>query len=272
MKKFLGWIARSILDQSLLYWAQLQSPDVSVIPVNRINAGALMVAKTGTNGQQEPLDPDYHGVVFSATKAPDPAPSVIEMVALSPLPSGLPPRFTLVADYFLPPQIGPWGDGVQWAASLGIRNGDNPDAASFKVVGATHQVRNFDMGPPPGIVKIALAAGGGTTGTITPDIDPVRPTVAYPDERRGFTLETDIQIDEQRGWSRLRTPGKNWEERTWAFNADGFPQITGVGFGLAFVGGEGTATVTVTAFRIYRTNWRWLTNLLLTVSALAPSM
>jgi hypothetical protein len=268
MKKLIAWIARILLDPSLVYWAQFSISDWQMVQVNKISAGPLLVVTTGTNGliPQTPLQPpDSGGVVFRATKDPDPAADVVSMVALSPLPTGLPQRFTLVADFYLPPEIGPWPVGVQWAATVGIRNDDNPDAGRLRLVGATQQFRNLVTDTNPGSVRIALGAGNGTTpGTTTPAIDLTDIPVAYPDARRHFTLETDIDRDQGTGRSRLRTPGKIWAERTWEFDAGVFPQITGVGFGQAFISGAGAATVTATAFHIYSFNrWNWLTSLLL---------
>jgi hypothetical protein len=89
-------------------------------------------------------------------------------------------------------------------------------------------------------------------GTTMPTKSAVQLSVAYPDAQRQFTLETDIDLDQKRGWSRLKTPGKIFTEITWQFDATKFPQIAGVGFGQAYATGLGSASVTATAFRIYR--------------------
>ncbi len=68
--------------------------------MNKIGAGELMVIGTGGNGMQTPLpDPDPAGVLFNMTRDPGSAGTIVTSVALSPLPPGLPQRFTLVADF-----------------------------------------------------------------------------------------------------------------------------------------------------------------------------
>lgn len=265
MKTVIGWIARVLLDPSMIYYAQFAG-FLPMVQVNKIGAAPLLVVATGTTLPQAPLEqPATGGVRLGVFKDPDPAPNVVVMVALSPLPPGLPPRFTLVADFVLPREIGPWPVGVQWAAVVGIRNNDDPDAAAFRLVGATHQFRNLATDVNPGSVKVALGAGAGTTpGTTTPPIDLRQVPEAYLDSSRHFTLETDIDLEQRKGWSRLRTPGLTWPERTWQFDVGVFPQVTGVGFGEAFISGTGSATVTATGFRIYYLNrFRRLTSLLL---------
>jgi hypothetical protein len=259
-------ISRVFIEPGLLYLAQFSTHDGGMVQVNKFGPTAqLMIVQTGSAQPQQPLpetDPIGVGLVLRVTKDAT-QPGVATMVALSPLPPGLPPRFTLVADFFLPQEIGgPWADGVQWAATVGMRNGDDPDVATFKLAGAAHQIRNLSGDPNPGTARIALGAGTGPTdGTISPD--PTNELVpspeAYPDERRDFRLETDIYLDRRQGWSRLRTPGHVWTQRSWLFDTNKFPQITGIGFGQAFRSGAGTATVTATAFRIYALDiWRWL--------------
>jgi hypothetical protein len=273
MDTLIGRLVRILLDPLLVYHAQFSTPTLPMVLVNSIGAGPLMVVTTGPGPltPQTPLEqPQADGVVFRATRDPVQA-DVVAMVALSPLPPGLPGRFTLVTDFYLPPDIGPWSVGVQWSATTGIRNSDDADDPNFKLVGATHQVRNLAASdePNPGTVKIALGAGSGATaGTITPPPknELIEGPVAYPDGRRAFRLETDIYRDLWKGWSRLQTPGHSWTERAWEFDAGTFPQITGVVFGQAFASGAGAATVTATEFRICDiTKWWWklLTSVLL---------
>jgi hypothetical protein len=267
-KLLIGWITRVLVEPSLLYLAILGTRDQGMVQVNKISAGPLMYSARG-EGPTAPTDvsvdgvPDtIDGVVFSTTRSPSAGTSILgAMIALSPLPAGLPARFRMVADFFMPPQIGPWPIGVQWAAVVGILNVNVFGDSSFTLAGATHQVRNLNDAtePNPGTVKIALGAGGGpTAGTITPPPrnELIEVPVAYPDARRDFRLETDIKLNRGEGVSRLRTPGHTWTTRTWQFGPANFPQVKGIGFGQAFPSGVGTATVTATAFRIYSLDLR----------------
>src|SRR4030095_3929937 len=115
MKTLIAWIARILLDPWLLYWAQLSTHDGGMVQVNTISAGPLMVVTTGSALPQVPLEePDSAGVLLRVTKDPV-QPLVSAMVALSPLPIGVPQRFTLVADFVFQDYIGPWPEGVQGA-------------------------------------------------------------------------------------------------------------------------------------------------------------
>jgi len=124
------------------------------------------------------------------------------------------------------------------------------DAPGFKLVGATHQVRNTNTDPPPQGVKILLGLGNGFTPNSDSDAMLVAPSGAYPlGDDRQFDLETTIDRGTGRVQSQLRTHHMTWT-RACLFP---FPTtIAGMGFGLAMPAGAGTPTVTVNTFSIYR--------------------
>jgi hypothetical protein len=259
---------RLILDPSLLYWVQLNTHEGPMVQVNTLGAEPLIFIQTGQNGATVPLpeQPEVSpGLLFTIMHYPDGGPTgsglikypptSVAHVGISPLPTGFPRRFRLVADFYLPAEIDPLVLGDQWAAVVGIRSSNNPDDLGFSLVGAGQQIRLLakDASPtdPPTIdYRVVLGAGNGTTTQVA--VDPTHLSVAYPDAQRQFTLETDIDLDLKRGWSRLKTHGKIFSEITWQFDATKFPQIAGVGFGQAYATGLGSASVTATAFRIYR--------------------
>jgi len=271
---------RLIPDPSLLYWVQLNTHEGPMVQVNTIGAEPLLFIQNGQNGATVPLDEQPSispGLLFTVTRADGPPESfpysppivgghghisplpggtirhapivVVSHVGISPLPTGFPRRFRLVADFDLSANIDLFVSDHQWAAVVGIRSNNNPDSGAFKLAGAGQQIRILATDPDPGL-NVALGAGSGTTAQVPLDLTDL--TKAYPDAQRQFTLETDIDLDLKRGWSRLKTPGKIFSEISWQFDATKFPQIAGVGFGLAYAKGSGSASVTATAFRIYR--------------------
>jgi hypothetical protein len=256
---------RLIVDPSLLYWVQLNTHEGPMVQVNTLGAEPLIFIQTGQNGATVPLPEQPQispGLLFTIMHYADGPtgsgltlypPTSVSHVGISPLPTGFPRRFRLVADFYLPAEIDPLVSGDQWAAVVGIRSGNNPDDPGFSLVGATQQIRLLPEKDQPIDDYVALANGNGATmGTTMPAKAAVQLSVAYPDAQRQFTLETDIDLDLKRGWSRLKTPGQIFTEITWQFDATKFPQIAGVGFGQAYATGLGSASVTATAFRIYR--------------------
>ncbi len=286
-----------LLDPRLLYWVQLNTHEGPMVQVNRLGAEPLIKIQTGQNGVTAPLPEQSQvsdGLPFDAG-----TPISKILVGISPLPTTIPipttrglrgrrstlrstlfpRRFRLVADFYLPAKIETLCSGDTWAAVVGILNSNNADATGFHLVGASQQIRfltTADTQPIPGGSRVpvslerqlkyfvALGRGDGAKpNTTQPIVDYTDLLVAYPDARRQFTLETDIDLYIQRGWSRLKTPGQIFTEITWQFNATTFPQIAGVVFGQDYAhDGGGTASVTATAFRIYRLRPRWLTVLL----------
>ena len=246
---------RLIVDPSLLYWVQVNTHEGPMVQVNTLGAEPLIFIQTGQNGATVPLPEQPQvspGLLFTIMHYAD-GPTSVSHVGISPLPTGFPRRFRLVADFYLPAEIDPLVSGDQWAAVVGIRSSNNPDDPDFSLVGATQQIRLLPEKDQPIDYYVALGDGNGATmGTTMPATSAVQLTVAYPDAQRQFTLETDIDLDLKRGWSRLKTPGKIFAEIAWQFDATKFPQIAGVGFGQAYATGLGSASVTATAFRIYR--------------------
>jgi hypothetical protein len=248
---------RLIPDPSLLYWVQLNTHEGPMVQVNTLGAEPLIIIQTGQNGVTVPLPerPQVSpGYVFTRTHHAE-DPTSVSHVGISPLPTGFPRRFRLVADFYLPAVGDHLAEGDKWAAVVGIRSSDNPDVSGFHLAGATHQMRRLatDVTPDlPFVIDGRVVLGSGTGTTNQSPVDPTDLGVAYPGGQRQFTLETDIDLDLKRGWSRLKTPGKIFTEITWQFDATKFPPIAGVGFGQAYAMGLGSALVTATAFRIYR--------------------
>lgn len=186
--------------------------------------------------------------------------------------------FTMTADFLLPVgnSLGPTAPGDLWAATLVARDSqpipnpigprahfgpplavDPTDAPAYDTlaldsdfgdthVGATHQVVG---GVPP-----AIELGAGKTSPVTPDAEP-KLNVYPPGGTSGFTLQTDIDCNAGRGWSRMNAGTTKWSERSWPY-----PLVPPkrpwamIGVGLALAKGFGTVRVTVLRFSIYAWN------------------
>ncbi len=263
--RWLADVILSLLAQVLdlprcVYFAQFNSMLEPMVRINRIGAGPLVVGTSGFAGEDpQPLpgllqQPTTAGLELRITK-PSAAPRTVLMCALSPLPTGLPRFVTMVVRGRLL-GLGPTELGDQWAITDVTRNSDNLGDSLFQAAGATHQIRHLSTDVPPEVF-IAVGAGTGASG-VSPTVDLVPPEIAYPRWiGRFFTLETDLDRNAGFGWSRLRTPGKTWPERSWSLS---FSQVAGLGFGLAMVSGTGTMTAAIHEFSIYETRRRWWWN------------
>ena len=255
---------------------------------NVINAGPLMVGTSGVDGAVprpatgHASPPPTVGLQLSINKATD-APVTI-MCALSPLPPGLPMKFTMVITGSLPRVPAPLGFPTQlgglWAPAVLARSSDNlGDRSTLFLVGASHQVRNvggLPAFPADSSTGLQIALGAGGASNVNPSVIHGLTDIgtAYPlgeahhdtGDGRYFRLETDIDRDEGTGRSRLSTwnvldkirwPGKTSDDLQWTFNF----QVTGVGFGIGMISGGGgpRANATVYDFRIYgeRSSWPW---------------
>jgi hypothetical protein len=267
MKKLLRrLILRLLPPPGCVYYANLTS-GVGMVPINVIGAGPLLVGSAGTTGDVEPvpgsngqlLQPEAGYVHLSFTKPIEQMAGAVVHCALTPVPALLPRVFGMVGHFQLPPDLGPSDPGVQWAAVLGVRASEN--LAAVRLVGATHQVRNLQQDPGSDEVRIALGVGNAAVmGSVTPAIDPTRPSEVYPDPaNRVFTLETVIDSKCGTGTSWLRTPGdKVWAPLSWLF--DFKDTMTALAFGLAMPSGGGTPRASIDAFYIYNASlrrWWW---------------
>jgi hypothetical protein len=142
----------------------------------------------------------------------------------------------------------------QWAASVIVRDGDDPtDTENTTVVGATHQVIGGD--PGFGGPRVTLGAGGGTGPFPSPEQTAVLATLAH-DASLTFSLGTLIDCYTGQGRSHLKTSGGYYWENTFTHPFGPLPNpskvITSAGCGVAFAkgSGPGTAQVIVKEFRV----------------------
>ena len=250
--KLIEWILSGLVPPPKLVYRVVFAQGGPNVVVNTLGVhGPLWVGTSDAPGQnaQPPQGAlqtlPSNGLQVSITRSPT-GPNVTVHVGLSPVPPSL-RRFTLVAMGQLQ-TLDPSALTDQWAPVLVARDGDKSTITSTtRIFGATHQVR--------GGGKVALGAAQASAAPARLDVDA---STAYPDRtHRVFRLETDFDLRSGRGWSRLRTPGFNWPERSWShpfiINLPQAPAspITAVGVGVGMVAGTGTPTATFNEFAIY---------------------
>jgi hypothetical protein len=140
-----------------------------------------------------------------------------------------------------------------WGVTVIARDGK--DARVYEpqtsVAGASHQVR----GGSPRLVT--LGAGSASTNVLPSPADVGVPVTAAYDDRCMFTLGAYLDCHAGLGQSQLSTSGGYYWENTFThpFSIQrlgyGFT-VSGVGFGLAFPSGAGTARAIIREFRIER--------------------
>jgi hypothetical protein len=279
MQTLVDWL----LSRTLVYRVEFVRGGPNVV-VNAIGAALpLWVAASTDPGQHEHppkgvlQTPQTDALELEITKLPDdPAPAKPRKVVVTcelwpapaPILSGF--GFTMMCNGRLHSAVSPLGIDAMWAVMLVARDGeklnealnsDTNDPDGDAIVGATHQVRDGGQ----------IALGAASARPVTPKIasEKIDFLTAYPPRKeRRFTLASDFDWSSGRGYSRLRTPGHRWLERTWPIPfmsgsspvpaspptemaRSAVPQIKGVGVALAMIKGSGTPGVTIDDFSIY---------------------
>jgi hypothetical protein len=163
--------------------------------------------------------------------------------------------FQLVTGSKAPDPFAPDFLGDQWAASVIVRDGDDPAVTDAKttIVGATQQVIGSDQAFQP--VMVTLGAGLATAVFPAAKDVAVQAKVAH-DASVTFSLGTLIDCYTGLGRSHLKTSGGYYWENTFTHPFGPLPKpskvITCAGCGVAFASksGPGTAQVIVKEFRV----------------------